>query len=65
MPAKKILRADKIVCTSRPNCPCVFCGRVRLLMAQESERITRLWDDQASEDQLALDYITQFERGKR
>lgn len=27
-----------VECTSRPNCPCVPCGRVRLLLAQEEER---------------------------
>lgn len=63
MSAKEIL-PSKIVCTSRPNCPCVFCGRVRLLMAQEQERITRQWDDQASEDQLALEYISQLRKAE-
>jgi len=29
---------DKIVCTSRPNCPCKFCGQVRLLVEHERQR---------------------------
>ena len=29
---------DKIICTSRPDCPCKFCGQVRLLFAQEEQR---------------------------
>lgn len=65
MPAKKILRVGKIACTSRPNSPCVFCGRVRLLMAQEQERITHNWDERASEDQLALEHINELERRKQ
>jgi hypothetical protein len=28
----------KIICTLRPNCPCKFCGQVRLLVEQETQR---------------------------
>ena len=51
---------NKTVCASRPNCPCKFCGSVRLMLDQERVRITRDWDQHASEDQLARDYVTQF-----
>jgi len=56
----KPIAVTKTICTSRPNCPCKFCGNVRLMLDQERARITRDWDDCASEDQLAREYITQF-----
>ena len=60
MSAKGILHISKIVCTSRPNCPCKFCGRVRLMMDQERARIASDWDEHASENQLAREYVTHF-----
>jgi hypothetical protein len=30
---------DKIICTSRPDCPCQFCGQVRLLMEYVGQRV--------------------------
>lgn len=50
-------------CTSRENCPCAFCGSVRLLMEQERLRIT--WKDETTTDlnTLAEDYIDKLERG--
>ncbi len=29
---------NTIICNSRPNCPCQFCGQVRLLFEQERQR---------------------------
>jgi len=29
---------NKSICTSRPDCPCKFCGQVRLLFAHEEQR---------------------------
>ena len=37
MSAKQIVNA-KNKCTSRPNCPCAFCGQVRLLIEHEEQR---------------------------
>ncbi len=65
MSAKEILPTNKIVCTSRPNCPCKFCGNVRLMLDQERARITREWDEHASENQLARQYIAEFTKEKR
>ena len=37
MSAKKILRI-KTICTNAPGCPCLTCGRVRLLLEHEGQR---------------------------
>jgi hypothetical protein len=49
-----------MICTSRPGCPCKFCGGVRLMLDQERVRITRDWDECASQDQLARQYVAEF-----
>ena len=64
MSANEILPTSKIVCTSRPNCPCKFCGSVRLMLDQERARITLDWDEHASENHLAREYVTQFQASR-
>jgi len=39
MSAKEILPTSKIVCNSRPNCPCKLCGSVRLLIEHTGQRV--------------------------
>jgi hypothetical protein len=52
-----------IVCSSRPDCPCAFCTRVRAEM-KANPRPKRVRVTQAEERELVEDFLSEYPKGQ-